>query len=87
MSLELKIFLLALLVNVVYVLLDKFKVIDHYYTNAPTLFIRKMFDCDFCLYHNFGVVIVAIFGIFEGYEWVDLCVPLMSASLINMVKK
>lgn len=54
---------------------------------TKTKLIYDLSECEFCIGHLVGALFLLPFVLVRGFEWVHLVYPLMSISLIFMVKR
>lgn len=74
----------ALLVNGILYLLDKFYVLNWIQGNGSKFF-YDMFNCQFCLSHHLALIIV-IPSLCLNQNWIELFVPLSVAGIINLIR-
>ena len=49
-------------------------------------FFHSLSECEFCIEHHVGIIVMGLFLPFVGIEWMYLIFPFMSASLMNIIK-
>lgn len=85
MMILLKLIFTTLIVNAIIVVLDKYNVITKIQIHAPNKFIHNWSKCQFCVFHLFAVPVCVPVAWYFGFEWIDLFLPLCSASLKNIM--
>ena len=49
-------------------------------------FFYELSECEFCIEHHASIIPAVFVGVFFGFEWELLAYPIMSASMMNIVK-
>ena len=74
----------SLLINGLFILLNKWSVLDWLRMRIENKFLSKMLDCYFCLSHHLAVLVIApVF--YLDFNVFYLFVPLMVAGVINLL--
>lgn len=75
----------SLFINGLFILLEKFELLDWLRMRATNNFISKMLDCYFCLAHHVTILVTIPVMIID-FNVTYLAVPLMVAGSINLMK-
>jgi len=75
---------IAFAINGLFILLNKWGVLDWLRIRVENVFISKMLDCYFCLSHHIAVLIMLPVYIYD-FSIFYLFVPLMVAGIINQL--